>query len=58
MARRRKLGAFGNGPVAVLLWWVWTVALFGGCILATVWLGRLLVAMVWLALVHGPGPLS
>lgn len=55
MTRRRKLSPFGNGPVAVVVWWVWNVLWFGGCIIATVWLARLLVAMLWFALVQGVG---
>lgn len=55
MTRRRKLSPFGNGPVAVVAWWVWNVLWFGGCIIATVWLARLLVAMLWFALVQGVG---
>lgn len=55
MTRRRKLSPFGNGPVAVVGWWAWNVAWFGACIAATVYLARLLVGMLWLALIEGVG---
>lgn len=58
MAARRQLGAFGNQPVAVAIWWVWTVVLFAGSVVATVWLFWVGAAMLWLAMVNGPGPLS
>lgn len=55
MKRRRKLSPAGNGPVAVLLWWAWNVLWFAGCIAATVYLARILVGMLYLALVVGVG---
>lgn len=53
--RRRKLSPAGNGPVAVLLWWAWNVIWFGACILATIYLARMLVAMLYFALIKGVG---
>lgn len=55
MKRRRKLSPAGNGPVAVLLWWLWNVIWFGACILATIYLARILVALLYFALVRGVG---
>lgn len=55
MKRRRKLSPAGNGPVAVLLWWLWNVIWFGACIAATIYLARLLVAMLYFALIRGVG---
>ena len=55
MTRRRKLSPAGNGPVAVGLWWLWNVVWFGACIAATIYLARLLVAMLYVAFVLGVG---
>jgi hypothetical protein len=53
--RRRKLSPAGNGPLAVLLWWLWNVIWFGACILATIYLARILIALLYFALVRGVG---
>ncbi len=55
MKRRRKLSPAGNGPVAVILWWGWNVVWFGTCIAATVYLARILVALLYFALIKGVG---
>lgn len=55
VTRRRKLSPGGNGPVAVLIWWLWNVIWFGACILATIYLARLLLATLYLAFVRGVG---
>lgn len=55
MKRRRKLSPAGNGLVAVLIWWAWNVIWFAGCIAASVYLARILVGMLYVALVLGVG---
>jgi hypothetical protein len=55
VTRRRKLSPAGNGPVVVLAWWLFNVAWFAGCIAATIYLARILVALLYLALIKGVG---
>lgn len=54
MTRRRKRTPFGNHPGIVIAWWIFNVAWFAGCIWATVWLARLLVALILWALTTTP----
>lgn len=55
MTSRRKLSPFGNGPVAVTFWWVFNAVWFGACIVAAIYLVRILVAMLYVAFVQGVG---